>query len=198
LVALVALVVDISALHFVPPTADRGETPHWWPLVQNVAHGRGYVACLPEYFPFCGPTNEVTAQREPLPVLLFAAMARLTGDSLAAAAAVEVAVNLATLCGAFLLARELAGVRAGLLAALAWAAYLPAIQLLPQVSGDLPATLAVTCGLYCFLRAQRTGRAADWLLTGAWLGVGALSRSAVLVVAPTLAVGLVSRYLLVM
>src|SRR5262249_8513318 len=60
LVAL-ALALDLGALQLSPPAYEQGETSHWWPVVENVAHGNGYLACFPEYFPFCGPTNEVTA-----------------------------------------------------------------------------------------------------------------------------------------
>lgn len=193
LLALFALALDVSALYFIPPTFNHGQTQHWWPIALSVAHGRGYVACYPEYFPFCGPANQVTAQREPVPVLLFAAVSLLTNDSLAAGAAAEILVNLAILCGVFFLARELADARTGLLAALAWSLYLPAIQLVPQVSGELPATLALTWGLYFFVRAGRTRCTGDWLLAGAWLGVGALSRSALMIVAPALALGLLLR-----
>lgn len=39
---------------------------------QAMAIGEGYSACKPEYFPFC-EAGDLTAAREPLPVLLFAA-----------------------------------------------------------------------------------------------------------------------------
>ena len=94
-----------------PPDLDSGETSHWWPIVLNVAQGRGYCGCFPEYFPFCGPANQVTAAREPVPVLLFAAVARLTTGSLLPAALVETALNSGILIGIFLLAQRLAGPR---------------------------------------------------------------------------------------
>ena len=73
---LAALIVNGAWLLTHPPGSLSGETPHWWPIVLNVASGKGYVGCFPEYFPSC---REVpvwpTAAREPLPVLLFAATA---------------------------------------------------------------------------------------------------------------------------
>ena len=145
LILLLNLAIDIGWIWTNPPDLDSGETANWWPIATNLIHGQGYSLCVPRYFPFCGPTNQVTASREPVPVILFAIVAWLTNESFLAAALVEIAIDLATSLGVFFLARRLAGGRTALLAALGWTLYLPARQLLPQVSGDLPAALCVTC-----------------------------------------------------
>src|SRR5258706_15236621 len=59
-----------------PPGRRLNQTERWWPVVTNLLDGHGYVECIPEYFPFCGPSNQVTGMVEPVPVLTFAAVAR--------------------------------------------------------------------------------------------------------------------------
>lgn len=186
LLLLFSLFLDLAWLGTHPPSLESGETSHWWPIVLNVAQGRGYTGCFQEYFPFCGPTNQVTAMREPVPVVLFAVVARLTGGSLSAAVALEIALHSGIVIGIFFLARALAGSTAATLAALLWSAYLPALELVLQVSGELAATLGVVWGLFFFVRARRTGRVGDWLAAGFVLGLGALSRSAIVFLIPAL------------
>lgn len=173
-----------------PPARGLNQTERWWPVVTSLVDGRGYVQCIPDYFPFGGPSNQVTGMVEPVPVLIFAAVARFTGKSLWAAAVEELLLNLAVLFLVYLLARELADAGTALVAALLWGLYLPAIQLVPQVSGELPAALATTAGLLFFVRGRKSGRARDWLAAALLVGLGALSRSAILIVAVVLASGL--------
>jgi hypothetical protein len=191
LVLLFALALGVVKLWIDRPSFDYNWENRWWQIALNVARGEGYVACKPLYFPFCGPTNQVTAMREPLPVLLFALVARLTNASLMAAAATGVPSNLGVIVGLFLLGRELAHPRAGLAAAGLWALYLAPIRLFySQVSGDLPATLGITWALFFVVRARRRGTARDWIAAGLCLGLATLSRSAVLVITLALAAGL--------
>src|SRR5215216_1882241 len=65
-----------------PPSLKSGETDSWWMIALNLIHGQGYSLCLTQYFPFCGPANQVTAVREPFPVLLFSLVAWIGKDSL--------------------------------------------------------------------------------------------------------------------
>ena len=76
---------------------------------------------------------------------------------------------------------------AATLAALLWSAYVPALELVLQVSGELAATLGVVWGLLFFVRARRSDRVGDWLAAGCVLGLAALSRSAILFLSPALA-----------
>jgi asparagine N-glycosylation enzyme membrane subunit Stt3 len=161
----------------------------WSQITLNVAHGQGYVGCRQSYFPFCGPDNQVTAAREPLPVLLFAALAKLTGGLQPVGMILEWILNLAILAGVFSITRELAGTRPALLAALMWALYVPAVRIFyPAIAGDALATLALTWALFFFLRATATSRSLHWLLSGACLGISALSRSSVVILIPVLAI----------
>lgn len=194
LIMLLTLVLGIAQLRLHPPGWDFNWENRWWQIAVNVARGDGYVSCKPMYFPFCGPANQVTAMREPLPVLLFALIALVTGESLLAAAAAGVIVNLGTVVAVFFLTRELADTRTAVLAALLWGCYLPPVRLFyAQPSGDLLAALAVTSGVFHFLRARRTGRRSDWLAAGVWLGLAILSRSAALIIALVLTAGQLLR-----
>jgi len=191
-ILFLALATSLIWLSRNAPKFKSGETPHWWPVILNVAYGRGYVACFPENFPFCSSGNQVTAQREPVPVLLFAAVARLTQESFWTITAVEIIINLMIVVGVYLLTRQLSDERVGLLAALFWAVYLPAIRLVSQVSGDLLATLGMVWGIYFFLRARQTTSAWDRVAAGIIIGMATLSRSVIIAVAGALIVSLIS------
>lgn len=190
-ILLFALILGIIKLRIDPPSPEFNWENRWWQIALNVVRGDGYVSCKPNYFPFCGPGNEITAMREPLPVLTFALIALVTNESLLAAAAFIVLINLAIIIAVFQLTRELSNTRIGLLAALLWACYLAPVRLFySQISGDLFACLGITCGLIYFLRAQRSGRYREWFTSGLLFGLAILSRSAVLVVAVTLTMAL--------
>jgi 4-amino-4-deoxy-L-arabinose transferase-like glycosyltransferase len=190
LIMLLTSVLGIAQLWMHPPGFEFNWENRWWQIAVNVARGEGYVSCKTIYFPFCGPSNQVTAMREPLPVLLFAFIALLTGESLLAVAAAGVLVNMGIVLAVFFLTRELSNTRTGVLAALLWACYLPPLRLFySQPSGDLLATLAITSGMFHFLRARRTDRPSDWLAAGVWLGLAILSRSSALIVALVLTAG---------
>jgi dolichyl-phosphate-mannose-protein mannosyltransferase len=184
---LAAVIANGGWLMTHPPGPLSGETPHWWPIVLNVAGGKGYVGCFPEYFPSCsGIPDWPTATREPLPVLLFAVVAKVLGSSLLAASMAEGALNVLVLLALLFLAREFKGEGTALLAGLLWLSYLPALKLIPQVSGELLATLGLVCALFWFLRGRRTGRNAWFFVSGLALGAAGLSRSSSLAVGPVL------------
>jgi hypothetical protein len=190
-ILLFALVLGVIKLRIDPPSPEFNWENRWWQIALNVARGEGYISCKPNYFPFCGPGNQVTAMREPLPVLAFALIALITNESLIAAAAFIVLINLAIIVAVFYLTRELSNTPTGLLAAFLWACYLPPIRLFySQISGDLLACLGITCGLLYFLRAQKTNQSREWVASGLLFGLAVLSRSAVLVVAAALTVAL--------
>lgn len=175
----------------LPPAENAGENDTWWAIARNLVHGEGYSLCLTSYFPFCGPSNQATATREPLPVLFFAGIAFLSRESLWVAVAAELLIDLAILVAVYFLTREWSTSRAALLAAFLWAIYIPAHQLISQVSGDLLAAFLVTTGLLFVMRARRTRNLLDWSIAGASLGLAAISRSGTLVVAVVLIGGLI-------
>ena len=183
IVVLAIAVIFALNVESLPPTMSSGETDSWWAIGLNLIHGHGYSLCLPRYFPFCGPNNQVSAAREPLPVLLFAAIAWIGRESLWVAVGVEFIIYLAVLIVIYFLTREWGGVRAALIAAFFWAMYIPAIELVPQVSGDLLATLLVSLGILKVLRARKTKNLLDWVSAGFFLGLAVISRSGTLAIA---------------
>ena len=183
LAVIVSLVLNRNSL---PPAPNAGENDTWWVIALNLARGQGYSLCLERYFPFCGPSNQATATREPLPVLLFAGLARFSGESLWAAIAVEFFIYLSILIVIYLLTREWSNPRGGLLAALLWGLYIPAHQLISQVSGDLLAALLVSMGILYTMRARTSRRPRDWVIAGICLGLSVVTRSSTLAVAAVL------------
>lgn len=188
LAVLISLVLNKSNL---PPAVNAGENDTWWAIAVNLAHGDGYSLCLQRYFPFCGPSNQATATREPLPVLLFAGLALLSGESLWVAVAAEFLIYLSILVLIYFLTREWSNPRAALLAASLWGLYIPAHELISQVSGDLLAAFLVGLGILYVMRARTSRHPRDWLLAGTCLGLATVSRSGMLVVAGLVIAGVV-------
>lgn len=194
---LLALVLNLLVLIIYPPLLPNGEfqigqSYRWWPLTLNLINGRGYAICT-AYFPFCGPGDQPTASMEPVPVLFFGAIALLTHQSLLAACFGEILANLTLMAAVYTLTRQLAGNRTALLAAGLWATYLPALKLIPQISGDLVGAALLALALVCFLRAQTSQRWAGWIGSGLFLGLAIQSRSALLILAPVLFLGLLAE-----
>lgn len=194
LILLLVICITLPRLWLRPISLTDGDTATWWPVIDNVAHGRGYTECIPSYFPYCGPTNNVSAAREPAPVLIFATLDRVTHASPSAAVLAEIALNLVVVVGVYFLARQLAGVRIGLFAALLWTLYVPVSKSeVAEVSGDLLATACVAWGLYFFMRARARNRASDYLVAGLILSLGILSRSVLAVLPALLIIGILVR-----
>ena len=191
LLAALAWLGGIFVLQWRPPDQILGETVSWWTTSLNLIHGHGYSLCIQYYFPFCNTANQVSAAREPLPVLLFAGIAMLFKESLLAAGVTELFIHIGIMLALFFLTRELAGPLAGLIAVLVWAVYPEAFGLISQVSGDLLAALGLTFGMLFIVRARKSDRVRDWMLAGLGLGVASLSRSATIVIAGTIVLGLI-------
>ncbi|MCB0791823.1 MAG: glycosyltransferase family 39 protein [Flavobacteriales bacterium] len=181
LVGLTILMTLLTGLRYLkePPSPDDDQTTNWWPVVNAIVDGRGFVSCLPEYFPFCKDESP-TAMREPIPLLVHAGLARATGRSLWAASLFEALLNIAAMWLLFALGRRLAGDRIGLLAAALWATYLPGYQLVLNIAGDQLATVFLLLGALSIDHAQRTGRSGSLILSGLMFGAAALCRSAAL------------------
>ena len=177
---MAALILNKDRL---PPAPDAGENDTWWAIALSLAHGDGYNLCLTRYFPFCGPANQATAAREPFPVLFFAGIAALSAESLWAAVAAELLIYLSILVSIYFLTREWSNTRAALLAAALWGIYIPAHELISQVSGDLLAALLVCTGILFIMRARQNRSSRDWFLAGISLGLAVVTRSGTLVVA---------------
>ena len=178
----ITIIRAISIVAHNPPSFASGETDSWWAIALNLLHGDGYSLCLAKYFSFCSPENQLTAMREPVPVLFFALVAILGHESLWAATFTELVIYLLIPILLFLLTKEWSNNRAALIAAGFWAMYLPALDLIPQVSSDLLAALLVTAGILMTGRARKTLRTQDWFRATVFLGLAGMSRSATLVI----------------
>src|SRR5689334_1909369 len=186
---VLGILLSIIVMSTHPPSLSSGETDSWWRIALNLAHGHGYSLCLTNYFPFCGPSDQVTAAREPVPVLLFAAVAWLGKDSLWLAEIVEAIIYLAIIVAIYFLTLEWSNPRSAVIASFLWTMYLPALELIPQVSGDLFTALCVTLAILFVLRARTTAKTRDWVIAGICLGLAVISRSATLVIAFVVIVG---------
>jgi len=176
------------------PDFHKGETVSWWGIATNLTRGYGYSLCNQYYFPFCNAAHSATAMREPAPVLLFAGVALLFKESLLAAGMTELFLLIGVMVFLFFLTREWAGPLAGLVSAIIWVVYPRSMPLISQVSGDLLAGLGITFGILFTIRARKSNRTQDWLLAGLGLGIAVMSRSAMLMVAVTVVVGLIVEY----
>lgn len=188
-ILVLGVLLSVIEIASHPVSMKSGETDSWWPIALNLMHGHGYSLCLPQYFPFCGLSNQATAMREPAPVFLFTVAAWLGNESLFAAALVETLVYLAIIVSIYLLTREWAEARSAVIASLLWTIYLPALELIPQASGDLFAAFCVSLGILFFLQARKSQRALHWTIAAIFLGVAVLSRSATLVIVGLLILG---------
>jgi 4-amino-4-deoxy-L-arabinose transferase-like glycosyltransferase len=182
-ILVLGILLSVITISGHPASMKSGETDSWWVIVLNLLHGHGYSLCLMQYFPFCGPSNQATAMREPAPVLLFTLAAWLGKESLFSAELVEALIYLAIIVAVYFLTREWAGARSAVIASFLWTIYRPALELIPQVSGDLFAALCVSLGILFTLRARKRQKALDWIMAGICLGVAVISRSATLVIA---------------
>ena len=183
MILLLGILLSAVVIANHPPSMKSGETDSWWAIVLNLIHGNGYSLCLTQYFPFCGSSNQVTAMREPAPVLMFAMVAWFGKESLLMAEVVEAIIYLTMIVMIYFLTREWADSRSAVIASFLWAIYLPALELLPQVSGDLFAAICTTLGILFTLRARKTQRTLDWIIAGVGLGLAIISRSATLAIA---------------
>lgn len=185
LIALaLAAVLGLQRIWSHPISMDTGQTDNFWPLANHLLDGQGYSLCYPLYFPFCAEGDATpTAMREPVPTLIYAAVAALTGRSLMAAVHVQLLMCLLVVLLSYRFARTIGGERAGLLAALAWAVYLPAVEIENQLSADLVGTCLLMFSANALLAARRKGTMISWALAGALLGLAALSRSAMILMA---------------
>ena len=179
-----ALVLGLWKVNNRPPDMGLGQTDNFWPIANNLLDGKGYSLCYPFYYPFCpGGSSTPTAMREPVPVLLFAGAAAISGRSLLFTMHVQLALFIGTVLLTFMFVRGLFGHRAAAFATLAWSAYLPVSGLLNQLSADVTGTFFLLVSACLLLRAQTKNTIASWALAGASIGVAALSRSALLLMA---------------
>lgn len=99
---LLSVILSLVVLTIHPPSYDA-QSDTWWTISLNLIHGKGYSDCNSDYFPFCGPDNQITASREPLPVFLFAFVAMLSKESFVAAFSIQIFLNIIVIWGIYFL-----------------------------------------------------------------------------------------------
>lgn len=178
------LLLGLYEINGHPISTEDGQTDNFWPLANHLLDGQGYALCYQLYFPFC-PEGDATptAMREPVPTFLFAGAAAISGRSLWFALHVQLFLGLATVWLLHRFTLRLAGARAAAVATLAWAAYLPFVMLHSQLSGDVTGTCMILLSAVLLQRAEHGGAIRHFLLAGATLGLAALSRSSMLLMA---------------
>ncbi len=120
--------------------------------------------------------------REPLPILVYALMGKLTGNAVLVFQYAQLIFDLLILWGILLLTHELSNQTLALLAAFIWTFYLPLIRVEVHINGDLISGVCVTWGMLLFVKCIKNNRLMDWIGFGTLFGFAALSRSATLVI----------------
>ena len=159
-----------------------------WTIAAHVYQGKGYTACDTNYLPFCPNGNQLTAMREPVPVLMFAGI-MLIDPSPVAGVALEMLLYVSVIYLLYASLRQQGRVFA-LAAAALWALSLPVVQVVGDGTGDLEAAFWLAAGLLAFQKARGSHRTWHWVCAGLFLGLAALSRSVLLAVAGGLVVGM--------
>lgn len=180
-VLVAALLIGMVRLWQVPPEFHKGQTDNYWPMAQGLLDGKGFSLCYPLYFPLCSGQNNASAMREPLPVVLFAGVAAITGRSLQAALVLQLIAHLAIVLLLYRWVRSFASERWALIAATVWALYPPSLQTVPQLSGDLIGTALFLAAAIATQRARDKGRADAWAVAGVLLGLAVLCRSVLII-----------------
>ncbi len=149
-----------------------------WTIASNLLHGRGYSACDGDYFPFCSPTNQATAMREPLPVFLMA-LAMLISPSAYSVLVMQSLFYLGTALVIYAILHR-NDRRIALLAAFLWTVSLPVLSEIDHDNGELAAAFFLSLGLFHFLKGRNGAGTWQWILAGAFLGLASLSRTVLL------------------
>jgi hypothetical protein len=149
-----------------------------WMIANHLIQGQGYSACASAYFPFCGSGNQITAMREPVPVLMFTA-AMLSQRGPMSGVLLETGLYMGMIYLIYF-ALEKRGRTFALTVAAVWALAVPVMEAIGDGSGDLEAAPWVFIGILFFQEARSSHRAAHWALAGLFLGLAALSRSVLL------------------
>ena len=186
---LLSLVIDIGRFHTKSIDLKGGQTQSWWEIAHNVETGVGYKACNDYYIPNCASTEQFTAMREPLPVLLFALVGRISQDSELALTFMQILIYFLTFFGIFFLGKSIGSVDTGLLSLFFWTFYLPQENVEAVLTGDLLATTFLIFAFILFVQVVRNNRLGDWLAFGVVAGLAVLSRSASIVIALVLVGG---------
>jgi len=189
LFVLFIIVLGVMVVFARPVDLTEGGNSTWWMITKNVESGNGYKACDETYIPNCAITDQTTAIREPLPVLLYVLIGLLTNNSPLAFQISQLVFNILIFILVFLLTQELGNRILGLIGAFTWAAFLPTLRVEAHISGDLIAGFLVIAGALFLVRAIKYSKINQWLFAGFAFGLAILSRSSTLLIAFALFLG---------
>lgn len=154
---------------------------NFWQLINNLISGNGYVTCYEEYFPFCGPDNQVTAMREPVPAFVLS-IGMFIYPSIESFAIVQGLLYLGTAFVIYQIVQK-KDIRIALLATLFWVASVPVIEEISSNTGELTSAFFFALSIFYFLLAIQDKKIINFLLAGFFIGLATLSRTIFLVVA---------------
>ncbi|NJC98814.1 MAG: glycosyltransferase family 39 protein, partial [Anaerolineae bacterium] len=174
---LCMILLDLVVILARPLDLTEVGSSTWWMITKNLENGNGYKACEEAYVPNCMLTDQTTAIREPLPVLIYALLGTMTNNAPPAFQLTQLAFNLLICWLVFLLTQELGGRALGVIAALAWSVFLPTLRMEAHISGDLIAGSLVAAGTLFLVRAVKHGGLGQWIGFGFMFWLAVLSRS---------------------
>lgn len=175
--ALVAVIWSLTTqLHYENITNPSS----FWQLTNNLISGKGYIICYEEYFPFCGPDNQITAMREPIPAFVLS-IGMFIYPSIVSFAIVQGLLYLGT---AFVIYQTLKkDIQIALLATLFWVTSVPVIEEISGNTGDLTSAFFFALSIFYFLNTIQEKKTVDFLVAGFFIGLATLSRTIFLGVA---------------
>ena len=182
-IAAAAIVRVAYALALAPPLSFFDDDAFFHGTAQLLAHGHGYIRPLD--FAFHGQSIP-TAEHPPLYPLLLAVPSALGLDDLDVARMIGVAIGTGTVAVAALIARRVAGDRAGLATAVLCAAYPSFIAADGAIMSETLFGFLVALGVLMALRLRTRPSPAVAAGLGVAVGLAALTRSEGLLLLPLL------------
>lgn len=146
-----------------------------WNIASNLVNGNGFSACDSNYFPFCSPSNQTTAMREPIPVFFMVVSMAISPDEDSGLIMQAVLYLLTALALYFGLKKE--DVRLALLATLLWVVSIPVVKEMGDDTGHMAAAFFFTNGMILFLRGYRDQKLTNFIFSGILFGIASLSRT---------------------
>jgi 4-amino-4-deoxy-L-arabinose transferase-like glycosyltransferase len=183
-ILVVAFVVRlIQALHYAPPLGFLDDDTFFYWTARQMAQGHGYVTPLAAFF---HKPSLPTAEHPPLFPLFLAGLSKLGVVSVKAQRVFNVIVGTITVLLTSLLARRIAGWRAGLVAAVICAAYPSFIAADGTLMSETLFGALVAGALLQALRWRDTRSLGGGFLLGLLIGLATLTRSEGLLLLPLL------------
>lgn len=150
-----------------------------WAIASNLVDGHGYSACADNYFPFCSPDNQATAMREPMPIFLMA-ITMLIYTSTSSGMAIQGILFFTTMLVIYISFKKY-DQRVAILAAFIWVVSKPVFTQIGDDTGELTSAFFLALGFLFFTRGiDAPHNKRDWILSGLFMGLSALSRTVIL------------------